>query len=68
MAAKRRPRPRLAVELTVALVVKFAALAVIWNIWFAHPASRHVDASAIGAAVYSSEATKADGGRSHARP
>jgi hypothetical protein len=47
--------------------VKFAALAVIWNIWFAHPAGRHVDASAIGAAVYSSEAAK-DGGRSHARP
>lgn len=63
-----RRRSRLAVELTVALVVKLAALALIWNIWFAHPASKRVDASAIGAAVYSSEAAKADGGRTHARP
>ena len=68
MVAKRRRRPRLAMELTVALVVKFVALAVIWTIWFAHPASKHLDASTIGAAVYSSKAANADGGRTHARP
>lgn len=68
MIEKRRWRPRLAVELTVALVVKFVALAVIWNLWFAHPASKHLDAPSIGAAVYSSGAAKADGGRAHARP
>ena len=68
MAEKRRRRARLAVELTVALVVKFVALAVIWNIWFAHPASKRIDAPGIGAAIYSSEAAQADGGRAHARP
>jgi len=68
MAAKRRRRPRLAVELTVALVVKFAALAVIWNLWFAHPASKHLDPPSIGAAIYSSEAGRVDGSRAHARP
>ena len=68
MAAKRRRHPRLAVELTVALVVKFAALAVIWNIWFAHPASKRIDAPDIGAAIYSSETAQAEGSRAHARP
>jgi hypothetical protein len=68
MVEKRRRRPRLAVEIAVALAVKFAALAVIWNVWFAHPASQRIDAPIIGAAVYSSEAAKADGGRAHARP
>jgi hypothetical protein len=63
-----RRQSRLAVELTVALVVKLVALAAIWNIWFAHPASKRLDAPSIGAAVYSSEAAKADGGRAHARP
>jgi hypothetical protein len=68
MAEKRRGRSRLAVELTVALVVKFIALALIWNIWFAHPASKRIDAPDIGAAIYSSDAAQADGGRAHARP
>jgi hypothetical protein len=68
MVEKRRRRSRLAVELTVALVVKFIALAVIWNIWFAHPASKRIDAPGIGAAIYSSETAKADGSRAHARP
>jgi hypothetical protein len=68
MVEKRRRRSRLAVELTVALVVKLVALAVIWNLWFAHPVSKHIDAPGIGAAIYSSEAANADGGRAHARP
>ena len=68
MAEKRRGRSRLAVELTVALVVKFVALAVIWNTWFAHPAGERIDAPGIGAAIYSSDAAQADGGRAHARP
>ena len=68
MVEKRRRRSRLAVELTVALVVKLVALAVIWNIWFAHPASKRIDAPGIGAAIYSSEAENAEGGRAHARP
>jgi hypothetical protein len=68
MVENRRRRSRLAVELTVALVVKFVALAVIWHLWFAHPASKRIDAPGIGAAVYSSEAASAEGGRAHARP
>ena len=68
MVEKRRRRPRLAVEITVALIVKFAALAVIWNIWFAHPASKRIDAPGIGAAIYSSETATANGSRAHARP
>ena len=27
----------------MALAVKFVALAVIWNLWFAHPASKRLD-------------------------
>ena len=68
MVEQRMRRARLAVELAVALVVKLAALAVIWNIWFAHPASKRLDAPGVGAAVYSSETAKADGSRAHARP
>jgi hypothetical protein len=68
MVEQRMRRARLAVELAVALVVKLAALAVIWNIWFAHPASKRLDAPGVGAAVYSSETVKADGSRAHARP
>jgi hypothetical protein len=67
MVENRRRRSRLAVELTVALVVKFVALAVIWHLWFAHPASKRIDPASIGAAVYSSDAN-AEGGRAHARP
>ena len=68
MVAKRRRRPRLAVEIAVALAVKFAALAVIWNLWFAHPATARLDPPSIGAAIYSSAGANADGGRAHARP
>ena len=68
MTAKRRRRPRLAMEIAVVLAVKFVALAVIWNLWFAHPATGRIDAPSIGAAVYSSGTATADGGRAHARP
>jgi hypothetical protein len=67
-AAERRPRARLALEIAVVLAVKFTALAVIWNLWFADPASRHVDARAIGAAVYGAPQQDAQGGARHARP
>ena len=68
MVEKRRRRPRLAVEITVALIVKFAALAVIWNLWFAHPASKRLDPQSIGTAVYSSQRAGSDGDQTHARP
>ena len=67
MSEKRGRRPRLALEIAVALAVKLVALAVIWNVWFAHPASKRLDAHGIGAAVYSAP-TGNDGGRAHARP
>ena len=50
--AKRR-RPRLAVEIALALAIKFALLAVIWAAFFAAPQSRDVDASAVAAALLS---------------
>jgi hypothetical protein len=68
MTEKRRRRPRLALEIAVALAVKLMALAVIWNVWFAHPASKRLDAPGIGAAVYSAPAAVNEGGRAHARP
>ncbi|MEO8751866.1 MAG: cytochrome oxidase putative small subunit CydP [Casimicrobiaceae bacterium] len=67
MTEKHRRRPRLALEIAVALAVKLVALAVIWNVWFAHPASKRLDAPGVGAAVYSAPAAN-DGGRAHARP
>ncbi len=66
MTEKRRRRPRLALEIAVALAAKLLALVVIWNVWFSHPASKRLDAPGIGAAVYS--APGKDGGRTHARP
>ena len=68
MTEKRRRRPRLALEITVALAVKFVALAVIWHLWFAHPAARRLDARGIGAAVYAAPAAGNEGGRAHAGP
>jgi hypothetical protein len=52
MALRFRKRPRLALELSVALVVKFVALVVIWNLWFADPQDRRVDGEDIARAIY----------------
>jgi hypothetical protein len=44
-----RPRSRLAVEVTVALLVKFLLLYAIWAAWFAHPESRRLDERGVAA-------------------
>ena len=55
--AKRVPgarprRSRLAVEIAVALLVKFVLLYVLWAVWFAHPVSRHLDEGSVAAALF----------------
>jgi hypothetical protein len=49
-----RGRPRLALEITVALIVKLVAMVFIWNVWFSDPASRRLAPERVGAVVYSS--------------
>jgi uncharacterized membrane protein len=61
MALRFRKRPRLALELSVALVVKLVALVVIWNLWFADPQDRDVDGEDIARAIYAAPAVAAPG-------
>jgi hypothetical protein len=48
----RRPRARLALEITIVLLVKFLLLYAIWAVWFAHPASRHLDERGVAATLF----------------
>jgi hypothetical protein len=61
-------RPRLAREIALVLVLKFAALAVIWNLWFADRQDRLLDAAGVGAALTAPQRAAATGGAVHARP
>jgi len=61
MATPFRRRRRLALELSVALVVKFVALVVIWNVWFADRQDRHVDGEDVARAIYAAPAASAPG-------
>ena len=47
-----RPRSRLAIEITIALLIKFILLYVIWAAWFAHPASRDLDDRGVAATLF----------------
>jgi hypothetical protein len=47
-------RRRLALEITLVLTIKLAALAMIWHVWFADPEDRRIDAERVGARMYSS--------------
>ena len=47
-------RRRLAVEITLVLMIKLAALAMIWHVWFSDPEKRRIDAERVGARMYSS--------------
>jgi len=49
--ATQRRRSRLAVEISIALAIKFALLYVIWAAFFADPQGRGLDASAVAAAL-----------------
>jgi hypothetical protein len=48
---------RLALEITLVLVIKLAALAMIWHVWFSDPEERRIDAERVGATMYSSSQT-----------
>jgi hypothetical protein len=61
-------RPRLALELTLALVAKMIALAIIWHVWFSVPEGQRTDGERVSAAVYSSYATIPQQDSAHARP
>ena len=47
-------RPRLALEITLVLMIKLMALAMIWHVWFSNPEERRIDAERVGARMYSS--------------
>ena len=48
---RRRPLP---LEITLVLMIKLAALAMIWHVWFSDPEDRRIDAERVGARMYSS--------------
>ena len=43
-----------ALEITLALMIKLAAMATIWHVWFSDPEERRIDAERVGARMYSS--------------
>ena len=49
-----RRRMTLALEITLVLMIKLAALAMIWHVWFSDPEERRIDAERVGARMYSS--------------
>ena len=49
-----RRRMTLALEITLVLMIKLAALAMIWHVWFSDPEERRIDAERVGARTYSS--------------
>ena len=51
IAPPRRRRPRLAAEITVALLVKFLLLYGIWVAWFSHPAGDSLNGESVAAAL-----------------
>jgi len=61
-------RSRLALEITVVLVVKFTAMAIIWTIWFSDPPPRPFALERMGAAADWSVCADAPARASHARP
>jgi hypothetical protein len=50
---KSKRRARLAREIAIVLVMKFAALWLIWWVWFSDSAEQEVDGERIGKAIYS---------------
>ena len=40
-------------EITLVLMIKLAALAMIWHVWFSDPEDRRIDAERVGTRVYS---------------
>ena len=57
-----RPSPRwssLAREITIILIVKAAALYLIWFAFFSHPMGRHLDAGGVAQSLVPTPAAKA---------
>jgi hypothetical protein len=52
-----RRRPRLALEITVVLLVKLLLLYAIWVAWFAQPASRELDGRSVAARLLGANPT-----------
>lgn len=67
MAAERRFH-RLGRAIAITLAVKFAALGVIWSVWFSDSDSRRVDAGRVAAALYSAPAAAPERRSPHAEP
>ena len=68
MKVERRHRSRFAVEMAIVLVVKLAALALIWSVWFAHPQAPRLDAEQVASALYSSQPAVQERTEPHAEP
>jgi hypothetical protein len=45
-------------EITLVLLIKLAALAMIWHVWFSDPEERRIDAERVGARIYSPSPTR----------
>jgi len=61
-------RSSLALDIALALAVKFIALFIIWSVWFASPQGTRLDAKQVGASVYSSPAVVPEGSDRDAKP
>ena len=51
-AERRARRPRLALEITIALAVKFVLIYMIWNAWFSDPVSRKMTMATIATDIF----------------
>jgi hypothetical protein len=51
-ANRRARRSRLAIEITIALAVKFVLIYAIWNAWFSDPVSRKMTKATIAADMF----------------
>ena len=55
MAAPRSIVRQYAREIAVVIVVKIVALAVIWSVWFADSARKHIDGERVAEKIYAPE-------------
>jgi hypothetical protein len=52
MNARVNRKPHLRRELVIALLLKFAAIYVLWLLFFSHPLDEHLDEARVGATVF----------------
>ena len=67
---RRVRRSRLAIEITIALVIKTVLIYAIWNAWFSDPVSKKMTKSTIAADIFGpvSPQPKSDGNTDGSRP